>query len=182
MARDNAMNIYATVLAVVVIAGIWPVSVLAQSTAGSPIAINACSPMMNNNNTQTLFGVPVASTSTGIQIQFTNESSKSANLINFSVRSNGDSFVIRDVGTFFARGRDHAPVPQRPRSGVRSSTICRAEDYVSRAVCYVHRRHGLAARTGSSIQGAAASGKSAFNHARVRDHGSQRGVASLYGA
>jgi hypothetical protein len=56
--------------------------------------------MLNGNNTQNLFGVPVASTSSGIRIQFTNESSKTANVINFAVKSNGDSFIIRDVGTF----------------------------------------------------------------------------------
>lgn len=73
----------------------------AQSSAASPVVINACGPMLNNNaSTQTVFGVPLTSTSSGISIQFTNQSSKTANLINFSVDSNGDSFVIRDVGTF----------------------------------------------------------------------------------
>jgi hypothetical protein len=77
-----------------------PVHAAAQNAASAPVAINACGPMINNNNTQTLFGVPVAQSSSGIKIQFTNESAKTANLINFSVDSNGDSFVIRDVGTF----------------------------------------------------------------------------------
>lgn len=64
-----------------------------------PVQINSCGPMLGNG-TQSLFGIPVASTSNGIQIQFTNESEKTANLINFAVDSNGRSFVIRDVGTF----------------------------------------------------------------------------------
>lgn len=79
---------------------VLPPWVSAQTAGSAPVAINACGPMLNNNNTQTLFGVPVASSSSGIKIQFTNESQKTANLINFAVDSNGDSFVIRDVGTF----------------------------------------------------------------------------------
>lgn len=63
-----------------------------------PIQINSCGPM--NGGTQSLLGIPVASTSAGIQIQFTNESPQTANLINFAVDSNGRTFVIRDVGTF----------------------------------------------------------------------------------
>ncbi len=42
----------------------------------------------------------LAAQSNGMQIQFTNEASKVADLINFDVRSNGVQFVIRDVGTF----------------------------------------------------------------------------------
>lgn len=64
-----------------------------------PVQINSCGPMIGNG-TQSLFGIPVASTSNGIQIQFTNESAKTADLINFAVDSNGQTFVIRDVGTF----------------------------------------------------------------------------------
>ena len=64
-----------------------------------PVQINGCAPELSGN-TQSLFGIPVASTSNGIKIQFTNESSKTADLINFGVDSNGQTFVIRDVGTF----------------------------------------------------------------------------------
>lgn len=64
-----------------------------------PVQINSCGPMLNGNS-QTLFGVPVVSSSNGIQIQFTNESAQTADLINFAVDSNGRTFVIRDVGTF----------------------------------------------------------------------------------
>lgn len=64
-----------------------------------PVQINSCGPMIGSG-TQSLFGIPVASTSNGIQIQFTNESPKTADLINFAVDSNGRTFVIRDVGTF----------------------------------------------------------------------------------
>lgn len=68
-------------------------------TARHPVQINSCGPMLGSG-TQSLFGIPVASTSNGMQIQFTNESSKTADLINFAVDSNGRTFVIRDVGTF----------------------------------------------------------------------------------
>lgn len=94
-------RIGAAALSAVLLAGIAAPPVGAQ-TASAPVVINSCGPMLDNKNpsTQTLFGLPVASTSNGIQIQFTNESLKTANLINFAVDSNGDSFVIRDVGTF----------------------------------------------------------------------------------
>jgi|SRR5579884_61699 len=94
------MNLRFTIVALVTITAALPPPVPAQEAPAPPVVINACGPILNNGNTQTLFGVPVASTSSGIQIQFTNESSKTANLINFAVDSNGSSFVIRDVGTF----------------------------------------------------------------------------------
>lgn len=68
-------------------------------TSKHPVQINSCAPELAGG-TQSLFGIPVASTSNGIKIQFTNESSKTADLINFGVDSNGQTFVIRDVGTF----------------------------------------------------------------------------------
>jgi hypothetical protein len=68
--------------------------------AAAPIAINSCTPMLQNGSTQSVLGIPLAQSSSGIKIQFTNESSKTANLVNFGVTSNGTSFVIRDVGTF----------------------------------------------------------------------------------
>ncbi len=86
--------------AIAALFGAMTPAVFAQGAGTAPVVVNACGPMLNNNNTQTLFGVPVASSSSGIKIQFTNESSKTANLINFAVNSNGDTFVIRDVGTF----------------------------------------------------------------------------------
>src|SRR5579884_3698900 len=94
------MNLRFTIVALVTITAALPPPVPAQEAPAPPVVINACGPILNNGNTQTLFGVPVASSSSGIQIQFTNESSKTANLINFAVDSNGESFVIRDVGTF----------------------------------------------------------------------------------
>jgi hypothetical protein len=68
-----------------------------------PITINSCGPIINNNNNSTtsIAGIPIpASTSSGIQIEFVNESNKTATLVNFAVHSAGDHFVIRDVGTF----------------------------------------------------------------------------------
>ncbi len=73
--------------------------------ATAPITINSCQPILHNNRfdtpaPNTLSGILQPSTSNGMQIQFTNETNKVANLINFDVRSNGVQFVIRDVGTF----------------------------------------------------------------------------------
>jgi len=56
--------------------------------------------MLQNGNGQNVAGIQLTERSGGIKIQFTNESSKTANLINFNVDSNGTSFVIRDVGSF----------------------------------------------------------------------------------
>ncbi|MDQ2872545.1 MAG: hypothetical protein M3R35_05405 [Candidatus Eremiobacteraeota bacterium] len=93
-------------LAAFVAVAVLPHSAVAQGTEPPPVAINACGPLLQNNTTaannpvNTLFGIPVTSTSGGMQIQFTNQTSKTADLINFAVDSNGTSFVIRDVGTF----------------------------------------------------------------------------------
>ncbi|MBV9271178.1 MAG: hypothetical protein JO165_08790 [Candidatus Eremiobacteraeota bacterium] len=76
---------------------------VAQTSAppAAPVAINACQPMINNNSGgPSVAGISLTGTSSGIQIQFTNNAAKTANLINFAVDSNGTSFVIRDVGTF----------------------------------------------------------------------------------
>jgi hypothetical protein len=71
----------------------------AQTTA-SPITINSCGPKLDSDSGQSAGGVTLSSKSEGIRIEFTNESSKTANLVNFAVDSNGEQFVIRDVGTF----------------------------------------------------------------------------------
>ncbi|MDQ2908074.1 MAG: hypothetical protein M3R44_01830 [Candidatus Eremiobacteraeota bacterium] len=57
-------------------------------------------PEVSNTPTQSIAGIPIASSSSGIAIEFTNESQKTADLVNFAVDSNGENFVIRDVGTF----------------------------------------------------------------------------------
>jgi hypothetical protein len=75
----------------------------AASAAGStpPVTINSCGPIIDKNQTQNYFGVNVpVSTSAGIGIEFVNESKLTATLVNFAVDSNGDQFVIRDVGKF----------------------------------------------------------------------------------
>jgi len=78
---------------------------LASAAAGasntSPVTINSCGPIIDKNQTQNYFGVNVpVSTSSGIGIEFVNESKQTATLVNFAVDSNGDQFVIRDVGKF----------------------------------------------------------------------------------
>jgi hypothetical protein len=70
--------------------------------APPPVTINSCQPKLDQHgdNTPSFLGIPVASTSSGIAIEFVNESNKVATLVNFDVDSNGSTFVIRDVGTF----------------------------------------------------------------------------------
>ena len=77
-----------------------PPPALTASAGGSPVTINRCGPLLDNGSTQSVAGIPIASKSTGIRIEFTNESAKTADLINFAITSNGERFVIRDVGTF----------------------------------------------------------------------------------
>lgn len=80
---------------------------LGTSTTGSrsPVTINSCQPRLSpassaSPNPNPLVALLQPSTSNGIHIQFTNESTKTADLVNFDVNSNGSHFVIRDVGTF----------------------------------------------------------------------------------
>ena len=70
--------------------------------AAAPVTINSCGPIINDHNSTTnVLGFPIpASTSSGIKIEFVNESKVAATLVNFAVDSGGDHFVIRDVGTF----------------------------------------------------------------------------------
>ncbi|MGD0474545.1 MAG: hypothetical protein ABSB70_15205 [Candidatus Velthaea sp.] len=76
----------------------------AQAQPVPPVTINSCAPIVNTQTQPTpapLFGgLQLASTSSGIAIEFVNDSTKTANLVNFAVDSNGQQFVIRDVGTF----------------------------------------------------------------------------------
>jgi hypothetical protein len=66
-----------------------------------PVTINSCGPIIDKNQQQSYFGVSVpVSTSSGIAIEFVNESKQTATLVNFAVDSSGDHFVIRDVGKF----------------------------------------------------------------------------------
>lgn len=92
---------YKRLLPLALLACALPLGGAAQTVDASshPVQINSCAPQLGSG-TQNVLGVPVASTSNGIQIQFTNESTKTADLINFAVDSNGQNFVIRDVGTF----------------------------------------------------------------------------------
>jgi hypothetical protein len=66
-----------------------------------PVTINSCGPIIDKNQQQNVFGISVpVSTSSGIAIEFVNESKQTATLVNFTVDSSGDHFVIRDVGKF----------------------------------------------------------------------------------
>jgi hypothetical protein len=72
------------------------------SSAGSPITINSCGAELESGSSKgpSIGGIPLSTTSSGIKIEFVNESAKTADLVNFDVNSNGTHFVIRDVGTF----------------------------------------------------------------------------------
>jgi hypothetical protein len=72
------------------------------ASPGAPVTINSCGPDLNSNPTNgpAVAGIPLSTTSSGIKIEFVNESAKTADLVNFDVNSNGTHFVIRDVGTF----------------------------------------------------------------------------------
>lgn len=59
----------------------------------SPVNINACDLEYSSDTS-------IASRITGVTIQFTNESAKTSDLINFRVAINGQTSLIRDVGTF----------------------------------------------------------------------------------
>ena len=66
----------------------------------SPVTINTCGPILNNSPGTQVAGIQLAQGSSGIRIEFVNESTKTADLVNFAIDSNGQQFVIRDVGTF----------------------------------------------------------------------------------
>jgi len=68
--------------------------------SGAPVTINSCAPMIDQSQGPSVAGLTLASPSSGIQIEFVNDSTKTADLVNFSVTSNGSQFIIRDVGTF----------------------------------------------------------------------------------
>src|SRR5579883_2636673 len=78
----------------------------AQPSTSAPVTINRCEPILRSPSPQEspssnpLSGLLQPSTSAGMRIEFTNESNKTATLVNFDVNSNGEHFVIRDVGTF----------------------------------------------------------------------------------
>jgi hypothetical protein len=78
---------------------------LSTSSAQSPVSINSCTPIIATPPPTSPTPNPFAQlltprTSYGMRIQFTNESNKVADLVNFEVKSNGVQFIIRDVGTF----------------------------------------------------------------------------------
>jgi hypothetical protein len=68
----------------------------------APVTINSCGPIINQNPSGpvTPGGFPLVGSSSGIAITFVNDASKTADLVNFAVDSNGERFIIRDVGTF----------------------------------------------------------------------------------
>ncbi len=58
-----------------------------------PVALNSCSLMYSNTNS-------ITSQIVGLDAQFTNQSSKTATVVNIATSINGQNSVIRDVGSF----------------------------------------------------------------------------------
>jgi hypothetical protein len=82
-----------------------PLKVLGQSAP--PVTIDTCAPLLTPNASATsapsFMGIPLASitsTSAGMHIVFVNDSQQVVKLVNFGVDSNGNRFIVRDVGTF----------------------------------------------------------------------------------
>jgi hypothetical protein len=79
-------------------------SAAAQSGSVAPVTIDRCAPIIDSNAQPSpvpLFaGIPLAQTSSGMSVSFVNTANKVANLVNFAVDSNGQRFIVRDVGTF----------------------------------------------------------------------------------
>jgi hypothetical protein len=66
-----------------------------------PVTINSCGPILDKNSQTTVAGIPIpAQASDGIAIEFVNEATQPATLVNFNVNSAGRQFVVRDVGKF----------------------------------------------------------------------------------
>jgi hypothetical protein len=82
-----------------------PNAAAAQSSVSAPVTIDSCTPIIAQTATAPtpapIFGgIQLASSSSGMAIDFVNTTTKTANLVNFAVDSNGQRFIIRDVGTF----------------------------------------------------------------------------------
>jgi hypothetical protein len=83
-----------------------PIGAGAQAVQ-APVSINSCAPQLRPNaspsSPPTFMGIPIGSltsTSVGMRIVFVNNGPQVAKLVNFAVDSNGNQFVVRDVGTF----------------------------------------------------------------------------------
>lgn len=90
---------YNRCLAAMLTIGLVADPLCAQTTPAAPVTINSCGPVLKKSENQSLTDI-LASKSSGIAIEFVNDSTKAADLVNFAVDSNGTQFVIRDVGTF----------------------------------------------------------------------------------
>jgi|GEM_PF-1561934 len=64
-----------------------------SAAPGTPVALNSCSLMYSSTDS-------IASQIVGLDAQFTNESSKTATVVNIATSINGQNSVIRDVGSF----------------------------------------------------------------------------------
>ena len=98
MRRSARVSAAVTAVAIAAAAG----AAAAQPSPGAPVTINSCGPILRNQNQAQAPSLTdlLAAKSAGIRIEFVNDSTKTADLVNFAVDSNGERFIIRDVGTF----------------------------------------------------------------------------------
>lgn len=64
-----------------------------SATPGPPVTLNSCSLMYSSTDS-------IASQIVGLDAQFTNQSSKTATVVNIATSINGQNSIIRDVGSF----------------------------------------------------------------------------------
>jgi hypothetical protein len=64
----------------------------AAAADGDPVVLNSCNLMYDNSS--------FTSTISGLDVQFTNNSSKAASVVNIQATINGSTEIIRDQGTF----------------------------------------------------------------------------------
>ena len=88
-AKLRCMRIGSALLALTVLCAIAP---SAQAAPGDPVVINSCNLMYDNSN-------PTA-TINGLDVQFTNNSSQAAKVVNIQTDINGTTETIRDEGSF----------------------------------------------------------------------------------
>lgn len=101
MTRIRRPFFFAGAIAATLFAG-WPLCVSADPTIGVPVTpTGAAGPPIEIDECKLLYsGNDVAGVSSGVYVKFTNDSTLTADLVNFKVVAGGESGMIRDVGTF----------------------------------------------------------------------------------
>jgi hypothetical protein len=96
------MRILYAAVATLLLAALFATPQGGYAQAGSRVTIDFCAPFFDKSNTPAplIPGVSLSQTTAGMHITFVNTSKKTATTVNFAVDSNGNKFIIRDVGTF----------------------------------------------------------------------------------